>query len=246
MKKMRQKKITKGILYEGPSLLGNGEQIVVIAINDSKNAKTGGMVQTYIINVDETPLIAKNSEKGKAICGDCKHRGTSCYVRVEQAPTGIYKAYLRGSYKKLTQDEIRRLMMNQHVRMGTYGEPAAITRKNWEQWLETASGNTGYTHQWRTTDLKTLCMASTDTNEEYYEAKALGWRCFNVMNSNQQQPTGKHFICPASEAMGKKVQCNECMACNGTQNGATADILIEVHGVAHKVKKFRELTMIGQ
>ena len=242
---MKKKKIMKGILYEGPSLLGNGEEIVVIGINTSQNIKTGGMLQTYILNMHETPLNSMKGEEGQAICGNCKHRGTSCYVRVEQAPTGIYKAYKRGSYPKLTEQETIEFFSGQHVRMGTYGDPAAINGYQWRIWLQKAKGNTGYTHQWRTTDIKDLCMASTDTNEEYYEAKSLGWRCFNVMNKNQQQPVGKSFICPASEAMGKKVQCHDCMACNGTQNGATADIMIEVHGVSHKVNKFKELTMIG-
>lgn len=242
---MKQRRITKGIIYEGPSLLGNGEEIVVIAINNSKNAKTGGMLQTYILNTQQPPLMAIKSGLSATICGNCKHIGTSCYVRVEQAPTMIYKAYLRGSYPKLTEQETIDMFEQQHVRMGTYGDPAAINGHQWRIWLQKAKGNTGYTHQWRTTDIKDLCMASTDTNEEYYEAKSLGWRCFNVMNKNQQQPEGKSFICPASEAMGKKVQCHDCMACNGTQNGATADIMIEVHGLKHKVNKFKELTMIG-
>lgn len=241
---MKKPAIKRGIIYQGPSLLGKGEEIVVIAINNSKNAKTGGMLQTYIINVDEPPVMAMKSDSGQAICGNCKHRGTSCYVRVEQAPTNMYKAFLRGNYPKLTEQETVNMFSDQHVRMGTYGDPAAINGYQWRLWLQNAKGNTGYTHQWRTTDLKDLCMASTDTNEEYYEAKTLGWRCFNVMNSNQEQPVGKYFICPASEAMGKKVQCHDCMACNGTQSGAKSDILIEVHGVSYKVNRFKELTMV--
>jgi hypothetical protein len=248
---MKEKKITKGIIYEGPSLLGNGADIVIIAIvtanNATKNDKTGGMVQTYIMNKDVPPITAQKTQQDDVNCGDCKHRNKSCYVRVEQSVNSVYRAYRRGSYPKLTEQQTIELFSNQKVRMGTYGEPSAITGRYWHNWLQKSKGNTGYTHQWKLTssnELKDLCMASTDTIEEYYEAKALGWRVFHVKNQNDEKPIAKAVDCPASEKMGKKLHCEDCMLCNGLQKGATSDVVIDVHGTKNKVNKFKELTMI--
>ena len=243
---MKKRKITHGLIYEGPSLLGNGAEIIVLAINESNNDKTGNMVQTYILNKHVPPITAQKTQQDDVNCGNCKHRNKSCYVRVETGVNQVYRGYVKGNYTKLTEEETTEWFSGERVRMGTYGDPAALTGRIWRQWLSKADGNTGYTHQWRTTDLKDLCMASTDTNQEYYEAKALGWRCFNVTNKNQEQPKGKSMNCPASEEMGKKLQCIDCMACNGTQKGATANVTIQAHGVDYKVKKFAELTMVGQ
>jgi hypothetical protein len=245
MKKIKQKRLTHVILYEGPSLLGNGADIAVLAINDSTNDKTGNMVQVYIVNRYVPPITAQKTQQDDVNCGDCKHRDKSCYVRVEQGVNAMYKGYMKGNYTKITEQEAIEWFRNKLVRMGTYGDPAAINGAQWRIWLQNCKENTGYTHQWRTSDLKDLCMASTDTNEEYLEAKSLGWRCFNVMNENQEYPATKYMKCPASEEMGYTLQCWQCLACNGTQNGATSDVMIQAHGPAHKVKKFKELTMIG-
>lgn len=51
---MMQSKLKSSILYRGPSLL-DGQPIVAIAIVKSDNAKTGNMVQTYILREDIDP-----------------------------------------------------------------------------------------------------------------------------------------------------------------------------------------------
>lgn len=66
--------ITSGIIYRGPSLL-TGEPIVVIATTDSKNDKTGSMVQTWIIRDGIDPRVASQSGQDTAICGHCPLKG---------------------------------------------------------------------------------------------------------------------------------------------------------------------------
>jgi hypothetical protein len=54
----------------------DGSPIVVIVnkIDGSDNAKTGAMVQTFIIRSDIAPVAALQSGADYAICGDCEHR----------------------------------------------------------------------------------------------------------------------------------------------------------------------------
>lgn len=63
------------ILYEGPSMI-DGAPIVVIVnkIDGSDNAKTGAMVQTFIIRSDVAPVEALATGADVSICGDCEHR----------------------------------------------------------------------------------------------------------------------------------------------------------------------------
>ena len=71
------------------------------------------------------------------------------------------------------------------VRLGTYGDPAAVPASIWSDLVAYSDGHTGYTHQWRTSPgLRGLCMASVDSEEEAIEAWALGWRTFRVIRRN--------------------------------------------------------------
>src|SRR5919205_567706 len=91
------------ILYRGPSLL-DGSPIVCVAVGlarKSKNPKTGNAVQTYILaDNGEDPVKAWQNGGDRAICGDCPHRGSTCYVNIVQAPLAIYRAYRRGTYPR--------------------------------------------------------------------------------------------------------------------------------------------------
>ena len=62
------------VIYRGPSLI-DSKPIVAIAITNSKNTKTGNMIQTYIL-VDNQTLPVQNYQSlaDYSICGDCKHR----------------------------------------------------------------------------------------------------------------------------------------------------------------------------
>lgn len=228
------------ILYEGASLL-DGKPIVVIATDSSSNRKTGGMVQTWIMRADIEPHTALKTGDDSSVCGDCPHRpanGGACYVTVFQAPLAVYRAYKRGRYPKAQAGQYTGRM----VRIGSYGDPAAVPVEVWQDYTQGAAGVTGYTHQWRTADkrLADYCMASCDTPEERPQAKASGWRTFRV-RLEVEQPQAGEVVCPASEEGGHKLTCDQCKACNGNLTNRRGDIVIMAHGSKAKVNAYGKL-----
>jgi len=145
------------VFYQGPSEI-DGAPIVGVAIFKSSNTKTGNMVQTYILRDDMTPTDAIRAGLDASICGSCTHRGKhdktgrlisgtrTCYVVIGQGPTGVYKGLQAGQYPA---HDGRGLFAGRFVRLGTYGDPAAIPFEVWAGLLEGTTGHNGYTHQWR-------------------------------------------------------------------------------------------------
>jgi hypothetical protein len=214
------------VLYEGPSEL-DGFPIVVIATMSTANAKTGDMVQTWILRSDMSPVEASKVGADASICGDCPqrwHLGGACYVNIGQAPGAVYRAYKRGAYPlgdPATVGEGRK------VRLGAYGDPAAVPATVWRALVSRALGHTGYTHQWRHAPLRDLCMASVDTQAEWEAAQRTGWRTFRVTSPTDLLEPGE-IECP-SDARGKT--CAQCMACDGAPRGnGQVSIAITVHG----------------
>lgn len=235
------------IMYQGPSII-DGAPIVVIATGlrgKSRNAKTGDMVQTFILRADVDPQDATHSGADASICGDCPHRGRieggrnvgrSCYVTVWQAPKAIWQAFQRGIYPTAAPEEIAALFAGRMVRLGAYGDPGAVPVTVWQSALAQASGWTGYTHQWRTAPraLASLCMASVETDAQARAARLQGWRTFRVRAEGQPLAPKLEFICPASDEAGKKTDCATCRACMGTAGKAKASPVIVAHGAGRK------------
>lgn len=230
------------ILYEGPSML-DGAPIVVIAtgfLNASTNAKTGRMIQTYILRADVAPHHAVKSGEDASICGKCPHRpakGGACYVVTFQGPLAVWTAYKRGRYTPLTDatrtlGDLRDLMTGRMLRLGSYGDPAAAPYARWASLASGAAGVTGYTHQWadeRFDQFRHLCMASVDNAVEGIKARAAGWRTFRVREA-WETLSEREFVCPASEEAGKKTDCASCKACGGITSKAKASPVIVAHG----------------
>ena len=234
-------KLTSAILWQGASQI-DGAPIVLIATGldgrKSRNSKTGHMVQTWIIRADMAPLEAIRSGSDSTICGDCPHRGQShdgkgrsCYVNVGQAPTSIYKAFKRGIYPTLDAVEGTGALAGMFVRMGSYGDPAAVPFDVWERLLGMVTGWNGYTHQWRTCDPRfaRYCMASADKACDVMAANVMGYRTFRV-RTKDGATLPKEVTCPASIEAGQKAQCADCRACGGTTAKARANIVIASHG----------------
>lgn len=147
------------IVYQGPSRLDPSAEIVVILTGldgSSSNAKTGGMVQSYIIRTDRSPNDAVKDGSDRAICGDCPHRmqadgKRSCYVTLAHGPLSVYKAFKRGSYESVTPELAAYRIAGRMLRLGTYGDPGAVPVEVWEALTKLVKGWTGYTHQWRAT-----------------------------------------------------------------------------------------------
>ena len=214
------------ILYRGPSLL-DGSPIVAVAVGlsrRSKNGKTGAMVQVYILaDGDENPIDAVKSGSDSSICGNCAHRGRSCYVNVAQAPLAIWGAVKRGSYPLFSPPRHLHLFMGRHVRFGSYGDPAAVPIYVWRLLANVSAGHTGYTHQWRTCDPEygTLLMASVETVVQREEARGMGWRTFRARLEGEPLAKGE-FICPASAEAGRRLTCEGCRACDGATGSPDA------------------------
>lgn len=207
----------------------DGEPIVCIATFGSKNAKTGSMVQTWILRADTTPSVAVDTGKDSSVCGRCPHRhfsGGACYVLPFRAPTQVFKQYHLGGYDPLNQDTLKRFL-GQRVRLGSYGDPAAVPYHVWLAVVGLSDGHTGYTHQTDHPcfDMKLLdfCQVSVDTVSQFKSVKELGVGTFRIIPENGRLLEGER-LCP-NESSG--VQCITCGLCNGRGNHKIA---ITVHG----------------
>lgn len=233
---MTIKKPSGYIIYRGASLL-DGKPIVVVAITKaSKNKKTGGMVQTYILaDNGKSPVESAKSLEDVSVCGDCKHRrgmGGSCYVNLGQGARSVMDGVMRGIYPEWNAYSWV-AVTGRKVRLGTYGDPAAVPAYVWQDLLENAAGHTGYTHQWasgKADHVKQWCMASVDSAVEMMKAKLAGWRTFRVRSADDEHVYSSEGKCPASEEMGKRLQCEDCMACSGGIDSKKASMVIIVHG----------------
>lgn len=238
------------IFYEGPSEI-DGAPILGVAtgLKGTRNRKIGAtFIQTWILRADLDPVAAIHAGADESICGACPHRGImdsgrnrarSCYVVVHQAPLNVWRTAGRGRYPRTSEAETRALFAGRPIRLGAYGDPAAIPFAVWESILADAARGTGYTHQWRTADSRfaRYCMASADNPGEATEAQALGYRTFRVGTPAEKVARGE-FLCPASDAAGHKVQCDACLACGGTGAPNKASVFIPAHGAVNKVRAY--------
>lgn len=223
------------VFYRGRSLLDNSPIVGIVTglTHSTRNEKTGDLLQTWILRSRVSPTDAVTSGRDASICGDCKLRGDSlatrtCYVTVFQAPQSVYRAYRRGNYRPLNLASIR----GRSLRLGAYGDPAAIPTHVWQMLLTGASTWTGYTHQWRTCDpqLRQLIMASVDSEDERIVAGALGWRTFRVRPSvDDPFDHSTEVVCPASEEANYLTDCASCGLCRGLANPAKS-VVIAAHG----------------
>jgi len=237
------------ILYKGPSVI-DGKYIMVLAsgiFDKSDNEKTGNMIQTWIMRADHAPIEAKQRGFDYSVCGDCKHKHFgSCYVNIAHGPHNTFYAYIRDKYIPFEEKHLE-LFKGRKVRLGSYGDPAAVPTEVWAKICSVTDGWTGYTHQWnkRFTDpeLKNYCMASCDNTAEYRKAKDLGWRCFRIRPSDDfhistNRLNYNEFVCPASNEAGNKTNCSKCKACMGLSASTYKDPCIIVHGLQSKIDKF--------
>lgn len=243
------------IIYRGPSKI-DGKPIVCIYLPESTNGKTGNMAQTYIL-ADNGLSPMENNRTGfdYAICGNCKHRGTptperssgvaagrSCYVTLHHGPLQVFKALQRGIYSSAETRQARQTLgEGADIRLGTYGDPAAVPSSVWRDLLKHSASHTGYTHQSETLEGANMSryMISADTPEQAKQAHKEGKRTFRVISvadwqaNNKGALLGSEVLCPASEEAGKRTTCQQCKLCRG-QTIRAKSIAIVAHGVGKR------------
>ena len=228
----------RAIIYEGPSML-DGAPIVVIATATASNSKTGAVVQTYILTSSINPLEASKTGADKSICGDCPLRGAvttdpakkqaagrACYVQLSKGPLVVWKAYKRGFYP-VAQD-IAAIGRGQIVRLGTYGDPAAVPVHVWRTLLSQSQGWTGYSHQ--SGFQPDLVMQSADNLDAAQGHWAKGARTFRVIRDLAELVADREILCPASKEAGYRTTCASCKLCAGTATRSAKSIAIVAHG----------------
>lgn len=226
----------------------DGSPIVVIVnkIDGSDNAKTGAMVQTFIIRSDVAPTEALRTGADVSICGDCGHRpyliktGQSdeppCYVNVGRSVRAVYDAYKRGRYERADAATIARAVAGLLLRIGTYGDPFAAPVEYWQALVKFVAGHSGYSHAWKNPNFDhaawgPLLMASADSIDDAAQANLYGMRVFRVSIGVDKQ--AGETTCPASAEGGKRATCASCLLCAGTSKQAR-DIVIADHAAGHK------------
>lgn len=239
------KKPTGYIIYEGPSLL-DGKPIVAVAIVKSQNTKTANMVQTYILRADMDPREANRTGEDYSICGNCPHRGVSstalltglatnrtCYVRIDQGPTIVFKSMLRGIYPVASGHKaIAAIGEGRMVRIGTYGDGAAVPSYVWDSLLSDAKGHTAYTHQSGVAASSydaIRYMVSADSERAARTAWNAGARTFRVIWDTSDLVKNREVLCPASAEAGYRTTCDKCGLCGGASVKAKS-IAIVAHG----------------
>tara|TARA_R110000868_G_scaffold147436_1_gene368947 strand:- start:813 stop:1586 length:774 start_codon:yes stop_codon:yes gene_type:complete len=250
---MATNKTNSAVIWRGLSLLDNVTPIAVVVTGmaeASGNSKTGAMIQTYIVlDNGEKPAEAVRSGSDAAICGDCPHRrqadgSRSCYVNLATGLSTVGKFLVAGRYETMSPDDAGTLCAGRAVRLGTYGDPAAVPAHVWAALLRLSSSHTGYTHQWRAAGvserLRGLVMASCDSEQDRIDARAQGWRTFRVRRasaSGVEPLTAGEIVCPASSEAGKRVTCEDCGLCAGASRPAKDIAIIDHSTRALAVRK---------
>lgn len=231
------------IVYEGKSALDSDAEIVAIltgVISPSKNTKTGDMSQLWILVKNTNPFGAIQTGEDYAVCGDCPLRGTVCYVNTAKAPLLIWRTYQKGYYRHINDMTWNQkyILKSKKLRLGAYGDPAALPQEVIESVIALTSGYTGYTHQWRNDKvqwLKKYVLASVESIADMKIANRKGWYTFRVGGQKDERLISERS-CANTENF--RFTCSICGACRAKNE---QNIFINVHGTKHALNSYAKL-----
>ena len=222
----------RGIMFRSMSALTKTPvEILTVftGFKGSANRKTGNMVQSYILVADVEPVTAWKDGDDVAICGTCALRYTgkpACYVNKGHDPYAVWHACKRGSYLEVgvdvTFEEAIAFISGYKVRYGAYGDPSAAPHI-----FGALQSHTGYTHQWKTSDLEEECMASVETVYQKRKANEKGWRTYRIVHDASELEEDE-IMCPYPT-----VQCVDCKLCGGAKIPAKNIATLPVRGDHH-------------
>lgn len=237
------------IFWSGLSRIDRKPIVAIVTgiFNPSSNPKTGVMHQTWMLRSDVHPFEAINTGEDASICGDCPLRHNPetgkrlCYVN-PMTPSNVYRSYIAGKYPIVKVDAHSNIWFDlKPLRVGAYGDPAAIPVEVWTDWLDLLSalkmGSTGYTRRWMYPEnqpFQKFLMASVFNDTEQQQAESMGWRTYRVLAKDVPLPANA-IVCPGSEEGGYAKICRECLMCRGTSG--RSNVVIQVHGYNTKFFK---------
>lgn len=231
------------IVWEGASLLDSSPIFLVLTgfVFPSSNRKTGRfMLQSWILQQKFVPTFAAKEGLESGVCGNCPLKMSnigSCYVNLLPV-NNIYRKYAAGTYPKFGANEIAILERYRYpIRIGSYGDPAAVPFEVWEPLILASNKWTGYTHQWSHTKTdprwKKYLMASVQSSQEARVAQNQGWRTFRIITP--EAPLNENeILCRHTE--DDRVRCDECRLCDGSSS--KPNIADRIHGLNWKVSNF--------
>jgi len=220
--------------WEGPSEI-NGEPIfcLITAVErESKNTKTGDMLQVATMHATTPPQQAANEGLDESVCGNCKLRP----ILSDERPDGLYSCYVKKWRMKALWAFVVGLLVlswkavedvltstDKAVRFGMYGNMSSMPKRVAKRMLlmvkRARKKWTLYEHLWREARnqwLAEFAMASVESLEEKEEAKALGWRTFRQLKPGEEMQSDE-VMCPF---VTKSIQCKDCRLCSGNSIGA--------------------------
>jgi hypothetical protein len=165
----------------------------------------------------------------------------ACYVIVSQAPTIIFKAYQRGLYREATPEEAAQYVRGRALRIGAYGDSAALPIGVVEPLADAADTVTNYTHSGcydmsRAKQLAQFTMLSADNLKQAERYWKSGARTFRVSSAwslvdgvrRVNDISDGESQCP--KTISKKVSCIDCGLCDGLKRGIKNSIVAPSHG----------------
>lgn len=210
------------VVWEGPSRFDGKSPVVVYLQLDSDNKKIGRMAQAWILRADMPPHEAVRRKLDRAICGECPRTGgRGCYVVTNR----LVKLWNTIPFCERVEPEVAaRRIAGMRLRIGAYGDPAAVPASVWKALTRFTLGHTSYTHSpGKSPTLRGMSMASAESPEHARELQAQGWKTYRIRRwtpENVPEPLLPGEIeCPADEhsSRGKRTSCAECLLCGSRQ-----------------------------
>lgn len=235
-----------------------GEMLCAAITFGSKNKKTGNMatlwIFPYILVTENLSILDFLQNGGDQIsCLGCIHSSIgqkTCYVwpsmgkGFSRMVIGLRDRYQSGKPYSLNREEVKAVLaLFEIIRLGGYGDPAALPVEFLEFLKSCVNTALGYTHLWNRFSgetrnrLQKILMASVDSKMQGMMAVSQGWRYFRVGAKGELPDKSIEFACPASkevkEKIGKVITCGDCKKCIGNETPAK-NTLIQVHGTLAK------------
>ena len=272
---IRARKGCRGFtIHKGRTLLPyqKGKVINLLSLYSS-NGKLGGELQTWHLSATMHPTEARRGGAGDGcICGTCPFRAQpgdklgACYPD-GRGIASLWASVGRGNYPAIEElardvrlsvpDTLRILgTFGGGVRLGAYGDPAAMPVAIGQALTGSANTRQGFTHAWRAlgaSPWRGLVMASCELPGHVRQAEAAGWRTYTVYPPELSEREARQAIanasgrlvvahCPASERKNYAVTCETCpIQCDGLREGSPWQVINAAHGNPAAMARYHAL-----